>query len=51
MIFIKINNQYKTVKDIAIKYNVPSKLIYARYMRGIREIEKLVQPKYEMVRK
>ena len=39
-----------TLKEIALKYNVPLCLIKGRYDRGIREIEKLIQPKYEMVR-
>jgi uncharacterized protein (DUF111 family) len=51
MIYIKVKGKYKTVKDIAAEYNVSPRLIYARYMRGIKEIEKLVQPKYESVRK
>ena len=51
MIFIKVKGKYKTVKDIAAEYNISSKLIYARYSRGIKEIEKLIEPKYESVRK
>ena len=51
MIYIKIKNKYKTVKDISMEYNVPAKLIYARYQRGIKELEKLIEPKYESVRK
>jgi hypothetical protein len=51
MIYIKVKNKYKTVKDIAIEYNVSSKLVYARYLRGIKDIKKLTEPKYEMVRK
>jgi hypothetical protein len=51
MIYIKINGQYKTVKEIATKYNLSPKLVYNRYKKGITNLEKLIQPKYEMIRK
>ena len=51
MIYIKVNGRYKTTKEIATKYNISPQIVYRRYKAGITELEKLIQPKYEMVRK
>ena len=51
MNYIKDKNELKTIKEIAAKYNVPTSLVRSRYNRGIREVEKLIQPKYAMVEK
>lgn len=51
MINIKIEGKYMTLKEIAEKYNVPRKLIANRFARGVRELNELIQPKYDMLRK
>jgi hypothetical protein len=48
---MKIDNRYLTLKEIAAKYNISLQLLRGRYQRGIREIEELIQPKYEATRK
>jgi DNA-directed RNA polymerase specialized sigma24 family protein len=51
MTFVKIEGRYMTIREISEKYNVPLNLIRARIARGIRDINELTQPKYEMTRK
>lgn len=46
MIYIKHENKYKTLKDLAAQYGIPLKLIQGRYAQGQRAIEALIQPKY-----
>jgi hypothetical protein len=41
----------RTIQEIAYKYQVPTSLVYSRYQKGYRDIEKLIQPKHEMLRK
>jgi predicted DNA-binding protein YlxM (UPF0122 family) len=52
MHYVKMNSgELLSLKEIAEKYNVSLRLIEGRYYRGIRDISKLTQPKYEMLRK
>lgn len=51
MVYIKVDNQYKTLKEISEEYDCPLRLVAARFYRGIREINELTQPKYDMLRK
>lgn len=51
MIFIEDKGRMRSLKEIAKKYNVPTRLVRSRYNRGIREIEKLTEKKYEMLKK
>jgi len=51
MTYIKIENRYMTIREIAEKYDMPRDLIAYRIGKGIRELDKLIQPKYEMLRK
>lgn len=52
MVYIKDEKgRLKTIKELAREYELPYTLIQSRYFRGIRNINELVQPKYEMVRK
>ena len=51
MIYIKIDGRYKTVKEIAAESDISPRLVYARYMKGIKDIKKLTEPKYESVKK
>lgn len=46
MIYIKDKGKYKTLKEIALEYNVSLNLIKGRCTQGIREVEKLIAPKY-----
>jgi hypothetical protein len=51
MIYIPVKNKLKSLKEIAAEYNVPTRLIYTRYRRGIKDIKELTQSKHDMVRK
>lgn len=51
MVYIKINGRYKTLKEIAIEYDVPLDLIKGRWSNGVRDIEKLIAPKWDKWRK
>ena len=51
MLHLKVNGRLMTINEIAKKFDVPRTLIASRYQRGIRELDKLIQPKYEMTRK
>jgi hypothetical protein len=51
MIYIPVKNKLKSLKEIAVEYNMSTRLIYSRYHKGIKDIEKLTQPKHEMLRK
>lgn len=41
----------KTIQDLAYEYRLPATVVYSRYQKGIRDVEKLTQPKHEMLRK
>ena len=51
MIFIEDKGRMRSLKELAKKYNVPVAIIRGRYSRGIREVEKLIEGKYEMLKK
>ena len=47
MIYIKDERgRYRTLKEIAEKYNVPLDLVKGRANHGVRDLEKLIQPKW-----
>lgn len=46
MIYLKINNKYLTLKEIAIEYNVNIELLRGRYRAGIRDLNELIAPKH-----
>lgn len=43
MVYLKVNNRYKTLKEIALEHNVPLKYVRARYSKGIRGIAELTK--------
>lgn len=48
MLYIKdTNGRYKTLKELAEKYDLPVKLIRGRHMRGLRTVEELTQPQHQ----
>lgn len=51
MIHVEVDGRLFTFKQLAEKYGLPKNLIASRYQRGLRELEKLVQPKYDILRK
>lgn len=40
--------QLKTIQDLALEFQLPISLVYSRYNKGIRDIAKLTQGKYEV---
>jgi hypothetical protein len=47
MIYIKDKKgKYLTIKEVAAEYNVPLDLIKGRWNHGVKEFEKLIQPKW-----
>lgn len=47
MVYVKDEKgKLKTLKDIAIDYNVPLNLVQGRWNNGVRDLEKLIQPKW-----
>jgi hypothetical protein len=47
MIYIRDKKgRYKSLKEIAAEYNVPLDLIKGRANYGVRDLEKLIQPKW-----
>jgi hypothetical protein len=46
MVLIKDGKKYKTLKELAAEYNIPLKLIQGRYVRGLRSVQELIQPKH-----
>lgn len=41
----------KTFQDLAFEHNLPTTLIYSRYLKGMRDLEQLTQPRHQMLQK
>jgi hypothetical protein len=48
VVYVKEKGKLKTIKEIALEYKLPISLVYSRYNRGIRDLETLITPKYEL---
>jgi hypothetical protein len=47
MVYVKdAKGKLKTLKEISIDFNVPLALVQGRWNNGVRDLEKLIQPKY-----
>jgi hypothetical protein len=46
MVYIKDKGKYKTLKELAAEYKTPLELIKGRFTHGIRDVDKLVEPKW-----